>query len=127
MAQWPDKRESGFVVGGIAVVRGRVQALDAFATNTLLLGWFSPLLKSLSFPAAALELRAKKAGIALPGGDDPKAVFDAARAAAKAIFSGLGKATLVARPSPRRRGAPSTATLFTVTLPDGGRGIATVR
>jgi len=122
MAQWPDKRESGFVVGGIAVVRGRVQALDAFATNTLLLGWFSPLLKSLSFPAAAIELRAKKAGIALPGGDDPKAVLDAATAAAKAMFAGFGKATLAARPSPD--GAASTT--VTVTLPDGVRGIATV-
>ncbi|MFO0934873.1 MAG: DUF6569 family protein [Planctomycetota bacterium] len=123
MAQWPDKREAGFVVGGIAVVRGRVQALDVFATNALLLGWFSPLLKSLSFPAAAIELRAKKAGVALPGGDDPKAVLDAATAAAKAIAAGLSKATLARRELP----AGAVGDLFTVTLPDGERGTALVR
>jgi hypothetical protein len=111
-----------FVVGGIAV-RGRVQALDAFATNTLLVGWFSPLLKSLSFPAAAIELRAKKAGVPLPGGDDPKAVLDAATAAAKALMAGLGKATLVRRDVP----AGAVGDLFTVTLPDGERGTALVK
>lgn len=122
MAQWPDKREAGFVVGGIAVVRGRVQALDTFATNALLVGWFSPLLKSLSFPAAAIELRAKKAGVPLPGGDDPKAVLDAATAAAKALAAGLSKATLARRELP----AGAAGELFTVTLPDGERGTALV-
>lgn len=122
MAQWPDKREAGFVVGGIAVVRGRVQAVDVFATNALLVGWFSPLLKSLSFPAAAIELRAKKAGVPLPGGDDPKAVLDAATAAAKTLAAGLAKATLVRRDVP----AGADGHLFTVTLPDGERGLALV-
>lgn len=122
MAQWPDKREAGFVVGGIAVVRGRVQALDVFATNALLVGWFSPLLKSLSFPAAAIELRAKKAGVPLPGGDDPKAVLDAATAAAKALAAGLSKATLARRELP----AGAVGDLFTLTLPDGERGTALV-
>lgn len=122
MAQWPDKRESGFVVGGIAVIRGRVQSVDAFANNTLLVAWFSPLLKSLSFPSAAIAVRAKKAGIPLPGGDDPKAVLSAATTAARALVAGLLKARVSRREVPP--GAMGEA--FTLALPDGVRGTALV-
>jgi hypothetical protein len=120
MAEWPKKRESGWVVGGVAVVRGRVQEAVLFATNAQLMAWFSPLLKSLSFPAAAIELRAKQAGIPTPGGDDPAKVLAAASSAARDLVAGFAKATVVARTVPS--GASGEA--LTVTLPGGERGTA---
>lgn len=120
MAQWPDKRESGFVVGGIAVIRGRVQSVDAFANNTLLVAWFSPLLKSLSFPSAAIAARAKKAGIPLPGGDDPTAVLALATTSARSVVAGLLKARITRREVP----AGAIGEAFTLALPDGARGTA---
>lgn len=120
-SEWPEKKGAGTVVGGIAVVRGRAQSLESFATNGLLQDYFSPVLKALSFPAAAIELRAKKVGIPLPGKDDPKAVETGAKAA-KELLAGLLNATIEKRKLPD--GALGEA--FTLKLKDGSRGVATL-
>ena len=120
-SEWPAKKGAGTVVGGLAVVRGRAQSLEAFATNQMLQDFFSPILKSLSFPAAAIELRAKKVGIPLPGKEDPKAL-EVGTKTAKDLLAALSAATVEKRKLPE--GALGEA--FTIKLKDGTRGIAVV-
>jgi hypothetical protein len=93
MASWPNAIKGATVVGGIAVVRGRVQSLELFGSPKLLADYFEPILKSLAFPAAAVELRAQKAGIPIPGHDDPAKTLEKATAAAKELFDRLKIAT----------------------------------
>jgi hypothetical protein len=118
-SEWPAKKGAGTVVGGIAVVRGRAQSLEAFATNGMLQDFFGPVLKALSFPAAAIELRAKKVGIPLPGKDDPKALETGTKVA-KELLTQLVNATIEKRKLPD--GALGEA--FTLKLKDGSRGVA---
>ena len=66
MAEWPIGQGPVYVIGGIAVVRGRVQTFDLFGTNDQVKAWFGPLLKSLSFPAAAIQLKAEDSAWSSP-------------------------------------------------------------
>ncbi len=76
LASFPEPKEpQQQVVGGVSAVRGRVQSLVIFGDNALLRAWFEPMLKGHAFAAAAIELRAKKAGIPIPGQDDPDATL----------------------------------------------------
>jgi hypothetical protein len=119
MASWPRKPVTGSVVGGIAVVRGRVQVVEVFGSNALLQQHFESILKSLSFPAAAIELRAKKAGVPLPGKDDPAKTLTAAAFAAQGLLNKLKDAKLKADAS-----APGAGESFIVRLSDGSTGRA---
>jgi hypothetical protein len=120
-SEWPEKKGAGTVVGGLAVVRGRAQVVESYATNKLLQDYFSPVLKSLSFPAAALELRAKKINIPLPGKDDPKAL-EVGTKAAKELLALLATATFEQKKLPEN----ALGELWLVKLKDGTRGLATV-
>ena len=76
LAAFPEPKEPRQqVVGSISAVRGRIQSLVIFGENRLLRAYFEPMLKGHSFAAAAIELRAKKLGIPLPGQDDPEATL----------------------------------------------------
>ena len=58
------------VVGAVAVVRGRIQGLIVYGNNDLVRDSFPAMLRGATYPAAAIELRAEKAGIPLPGADE---------------------------------------------------------
>lgn len=58
------------VVGAVGVVRGRIQGLILYGNNDLVRDCFPAMLRGATYPAAAIELRAKKAGIPLPGQDE---------------------------------------------------------
>ena len=114
---WPKKKGPGTVIGGIAVVRGRVQAMEVFASNEMLKAFFAPLLKSLSFPAAAIELRARKAGIPIPGRDEPQKQLVMATGAARKLLQTVQEGTLT-----RERESESGAEEAWVLTSGGVRG-----
>jgi hypothetical protein len=116
MAEWPEKKGAGTVVGGISVVRGRVQALELFATNEQLAAFFSPILKSLTFPAAAIALKAKKLNIQLPRDDESH--VKKGQEAAKELMAALPDATYDALKDPEG----ALGMRFLVKLKDGTRG-----
>ena len=118
MSAWPTKQGGGTVVGSLAVVRGRVQALEVYATNKFVSEYFEPMLKSLTFPAAALELRAKSLGIKLPKGDE--ASLKMATDAANKMLAELRTATF----TPRKQAADAVGISFDVKLKDGTVGDA---
>ena len=62
--------EGGKVVGLITAVRGRIRSFEMFGDNRLLKAWFEPLLKSHTFAAAAIALKAKKLRLKDPTKDD---------------------------------------------------------
>lgn len=119
-SEWPSKKGAGTVVGGIAVVRGRVQSLELFADNQHLQDFFAPVLKSLSFPAAAIDLRAKKLNLPLPGKDQPAGTVEAATKAAKELLASLVGATFTLR----KTDAGFVGQAFTIKAKDGTRGSA---
>lgn len=119
MNEWPERKGAGIVIGGLSVVRGRVQSLELFATNEQVSAFFEPILKSLTIPAAALQLRAKKIGLELPKGDE--ATLAVADKAAKEVLEQLGTATF----EPRKTAADSIGQSFLVKLKDGTAGAAT--
>ncbi len=116
MSEWPERKGAGIVVGGLAVVRGRVQSLEVFATNAQVVAYFEPMLKSLTFPAAALQLRAKKIGLELPKGDE--ATLAVADVAAKELLANLGTAVFEAH----KMEEGSLGQYFKVKLKDGTAG-----
>jgi hypothetical protein len=116
MEAWPQRKGAGVVVGGLAVVRGRVQSLEIFATNAQMVAWFEPVLKSLTFPAAAMQLRAKKIGLELPKGDE--ATLAMANKAAKDMLAELGTAVF----EPRKMADDAVGQGFRVKLKDGTTG-----
>lgn len=76
----------GRVVGFMTAVRGRIRSLEFFGTNRLFKAYFAPLLKSHTFSAAAIALRAKQLGMPVPGkGDKDKALADAREKAEKLL------------------------------------------
>jgi hypothetical protein len=78
--------EGGKVVGFVSAVRGRLHVMELFGTNDLLRSYFFPILKAHAYNAAAVQLRAKKLRIPIPGGDDKdKAVAAAVKQAEKLL------------------------------------------
>ena len=72
--------QSKRVVGAVGVVRGRIQGLILYGNNDLVRECFPAMLRGATYPAAAIELRAKQAGIPLPGVDeDPEAALAQSR------------------------------------------------
>jgi hypothetical protein len=80
----------GNVLGVIIVVRGRIQTLELFGSNALFRSYFDPLLRSHACAAAAIELRAKKIGMPVPGTDDPAKAMKVARRGAESLLQKLG-------------------------------------
>ncbi len=81
------------VVGGIGAVRGRVQMLTVFGTNGLVEDHFDGLLRGVTFVAAAIEIRAKAAGVTLPGKGDPAKTLEIVKQDAEALLAKLKKAS----------------------------------
>lgn len=65
------------VIGGVGVIRGRIQGLFLYGNNALVRECFPMMLKGATYPAAAIELRAQKAGIPLPASNEDPAVTQA--------------------------------------------------
>lgn len=65
LAKFP-MADGGRVVGLITAVRGRIGSLELFGDNRLLKAYFEPLLKSHTFAAAAIAVKAKKLRVELP-------------------------------------------------------------
>jgi hypothetical protein len=86
------KAEMGRVVGAIGGVRGRIQGLVLFGNNELFIAYFERFLKGATWPAAVIELQAKKAGVPLPGKDDPEVTLEILTKEAQALLDNLSKA-----------------------------------
>lgn len=93
LAEFPKPKVAGKVIGMIGAVRGRLQLLVMFGDNEKVQESFEAHLKGFTYAAAAIELRAKKAGIPIPGKDDPEKTKQVARAAAEKLLKSLQKAT----------------------------------
>jgi len=89
--------ENGRVVGFMTAVRGRLHVVEIFGTNALLRRYFNSVLKAHSYNAAAIELRAKKLGIPIPGRDDPKKSVEAAKKQAESLLDELKRKLRVRR------------------------------
>ena len=71
--------EGGRVIGVITAVRGRVRSLELFGDNRLFKAFFEPLLKSQTFAAAAIAVKAKEYNLDIPAGNlTPEALKDLA-------------------------------------------------
>jgi hypothetical protein len=84
--------EGGRVVGLITAVRGRIRSLEMFGDNHLLKAWFEPLLKSHTFAAAAIALKAKKLRIKDPAKEDWEAALADMKVEAEKLLDSLQKA-----------------------------------
>jgi hypothetical protein len=101
VAEFPDVADSK-VVGFITAVRGRIQSIELFESNALLRTYFQPIIRAHTYAAAAVELRAKKLGLPIPGRDDPKATLKETTAAAEELLAELKqKARYRKRSGPR--------------------------
>jgi hypothetical protein len=89
----PKALEGKKVVGAISAVRGRAQMLTVFGSNELLEANFDAYVRSATFVAAAIEIRAKAAGVPLPGKGDPEKTLEAVRTEAYALLEKLRKAS----------------------------------
>jgi hypothetical protein len=98
-AKFPDIAESR-VVGFMAAVRGRILVVEIFGTNDLLRSHFAPIVDALTYDAAAIELRAKKLGIPIPGRDDPERTLAVTRKAAEELLAELGRSRYRERSQP---------------------------
>lgn len=83
---------SGRVVGLITAVRGRIRSLEMFGDNRLFKAWFEPLLKSHTFAAAAIALKAKKLRIKDPTWDDPESSVVELKERAEKLLANIQKA-----------------------------------
>ena len=119
LAAFPQPKEQRtLVVGGISAVRGRIQSLVIFGNNELLRAWFEPMLKGHSFAAAAIELRAKKAKLPLPGDDDPEATLAAVKEESERLLERL----MVAKYKKDELGEGELGEAFTFRTGGGSRG-----
>lgn len=91
LTTFPKPAEGRHVVGFIAAVRGRIQALDLFGNNLLLQRNFERILPGHTFAAAALEIRARKAGIPIPGKDDPEKTLEIVMSDAQELLDSLAR------------------------------------
>jgi hypothetical protein len=82
----------GRVVGFMTAVRGRIRSLEFFGSNRLFKAYFSPLLKSHTFAAAAIALRAKKLNLPVPGKGDPQKALKEARVKAEKLLAQVKRA-----------------------------------
>jgi len=89
----PKGLEGKKVVGAISAVRGRPQMLTVFGSNALLAANFDAYVRSATFVAAAIEIRAKAAGVPLPGKGDPVKTLEAVRTDAYDLLAKLKKAS----------------------------------
>lgn len=81
------------VLGAVGVVRGRIQGLILYGNNDLVRACFPAMLRGATYPAAAIELRAKKAGIPLPGEEEPEVMLARARKDVEDLLQRVRKAT----------------------------------
>lgn len=82
----------GRVVGFMTAVRGRIRSLEFFGSNRLFKAYFAPLLKSHTFSAAAIALRARKLKMPVPGGGDYDRAMREARGKAEKLLTQVRKA-----------------------------------
>ena len=84
--------EGGRVVGVITAVRGRIGSLELFGDNRLLKAWFEPLLKSHTFAAAAIAVKAKKLRVPLPTDDNADQTMEKLQKDAQKLLERVQKA-----------------------------------
>lgn len=110
----------GRVVGFISAVRGRLHLVELFGSNELMRNYFSAILRSHTYTAAAIRLRAKKAGIKTPM-LEPMLMVAGVRKDAQKLLDRLKKARY--RKDRQPEGAAGKAMLIR-TSRERGRGIA---
>lgn len=84
--------DGGRVVGVITAVRGRIGSLELFGDNRLLKAYFEPLLKSHTFAAAAIAVKAKKLRVPLPTDDNADATMEKLQKDAQKLLERVQKA-----------------------------------
>jgi hypothetical protein len=82
----------GRVRGVVTAVRGRIRSFELFGSNKLLKAYFAHLLKSHTFAAAAIAVRAKKLGLKEPGNGDPETAVAEMAAKAEKLLAQLKNA-----------------------------------
>jgi len=92
LAAFPNA-SGGRVVGLVTAVRGRIQSVEVFGDNRLFKAWFEPLLKSHTFAAAAIAVKAQRLRLPLPGNGDEQKGFEEVRAKALQVLESLAKAS----------------------------------
>jgi len=112
--------EEGRIVGAIGGVRGRIQGLILFGSNQLFQAYFEAFLKGATYPAAAIEIQAKKAGLKLPGKEDPEKTLARITKEATELLQNMQQATY--RKDRMEEGEVGNALLFRT--PKGNRGRA---
>ena len=90
----PKSMEDKLVVGVVASMYGRVQGLLLFGSNELLAAHVDTLVKGSTYASAAIELRAKQAGIPVPGEEDVEATRAAVAKDVKKLMANLQKAKI---------------------------------
>jgi hypothetical protein len=91
----------GRVVGVVTAVRGRIRSLEAFGDNRLFKAWFEPLLKSQTFAAAAIAVKARRIGLKVPTQDTAENAMEDLRAKAQKLLDQIRKARFRAGDVPR--------------------------
>jgi hypothetical protein len=119
-AALPAGLEGQTVVGGIGAIRGRIQAVTLFGSNDLVAANFDAFARSAMFGAAAIEIRAKAAGVPLPGQGDPEKTFEAVKKAAGELLLKLKAASYERDATP----AGAAGDVLVVKLGGGRRGRA---
>ncbi len=118
MAEFPNANE-GRVVGFVSAVRGRIHSLELFGSNRFFKAYFDPNLKSLTYAAAAIALKAKKYGIPIPGKDNPEETLEIVTEKANKLISKLMTAKFKEGDVPKG----AAGDLLLVRANDGSRGL----
>ncbi|MHC4547822.1 MAG: ARPP-1 family domain-containing protein [Planctomycetota bacterium] len=84
------------VLGGIAAIRGRLQALTLFGSNELLQRYFDPMVAGATYASAAIELAARSAKLPIPGKGDPKKTLEIVTQEARKLLMELARASYTA-------------------------------
>ncbi len=91
LAKFPTA-DNGRVVGIMTAVRGRISSLELFGDNRLLKAFFEPLLKSHTFAAAAIAVKAKKLRLPLPTAANADDTMEGLREKAQKLLDRVMKA-----------------------------------
>ncbi len=114
--------EGGRVVGIITAVRGRIGSLELFGDNRLLRAYFEPLLKSHTFAAAAIAVKAKKLRVPLPTEDNADDTMEKLRGDAEKLLERVQKAKFKEGDTPKN----GTGNYWIFRTSNSTRGAATV-
>jgi len=120
-ATFPEALADAKVVGGIAAIRGRIQGFVLYGSNDLLRSYFTALVEGATYASAAIELRAKAAGVPIPGRDDPQKTLEIVRKEAAQLLVDARNAKT--KPDPLEEGEAGEAVVLDLGARTLGRAV----